>query len=676
MPLPVPDTLVATVRQTLAALPDTSRSLVHALAVLRTRQPLALAAVVAGIGDAAQALGPLVNTTLVDWNPSEPTTPVWITHQLQRDAVYETLSPTRRRELHMAAVAVVDTDTAWAHRVAAAERADPELADALEAEAARKTAAGYTARASALLRWAADLSDSRPAYERRLLRAVSFFGTGTLAVARSLKPQIDQCAPCAFHTGLQSAYAYLNGDLIGATSLAEHALAEAGAEGDPATLAEARARLGLWYLLRGLPQQAADILRPAMHDAPASPADMPTAMTQWLFSQTFLSAEEPARLLQQPWITALPANPAHVDDMSTLALLSRGYALIVTGQLSAARDDLDAVLDPVRTHRTLSLARVHAHFNLACCNYLLGDWDRAAIGAEHAGIEGDIGNYLIHHVPSHSWAAIIAAGRGHFDTAQHHLDTLTSHPYIPIHADLPALAQAVIAQARNDPAGMLRALQPLHDTYISRPGILLLPNLQFWPMYIEALTGTGNLGPAQEAHTRLKHLAVQVPGLHTITAFTSGRLAEAQGHLDTALSAYHAVLDQPPGPDDPPLHRARLEHAAAQLSLATGQRASAARFLQQAHARFIRLGAAPFAARTAADLAGTPVAATTRAAPGAGLTEREDSIARLATHGLTNREIGRELYISSKTVEYHLGHVYQKLGITSRRQLRTHSRLA
>jgi DNA-binding CsgD family transcriptional regulator len=52
------------------------------------------------------------------------------------------------------------------------------------------------------------------------------------------------------------------------------------------------------------------------------------------------------------------------------------------------------------------------------------------------------------------------------------------------------------------------------------------------------------------------------------------------------------------------------------------------------------------------------------------LTDRERDVAVLVAKGMTNREVAAELYVSQKAVDYHLGHIFGKLGITSRRELR------
>ncbi|WP_033821950.1 AAA family ATPase, partial [Kitasatospora sp. MBT63] len=121
--LPVPETLAETVGRNLERLSEDSRALTEALAVLDTRVPLAHAGVVAGLTVPADALGPLLTSGLVEWSPSEPSSPVWISHRLQRDAVYRAMRPQRRRDLHRAAVPVVDAHAAWAHRVAATDHA-------------------------------------------------------------------------------------------------------------------------------------------------------------------------------------------------------------------------------------------------------------------------------------------------------------------------------------------------------------------------------------------------------------------------------------------------------------------------------------------------------------------------------------------------------------------------
>jgi DNA-binding CsgD family transcriptional regulator len=101
-----------------------------------------------------------------------------------------------------------------------------------------------------------------------------------------------------------------------------------------------------------------------------------------------------------------------------------------------------------------------------------------------------------------------------------------------------------------------------------------------------------------------------------------------------------------------------------------GRRLEAREQLQISEGMLTVMGAHAFAERAARELLATGQRARRRTEETLGqLTVREAEIARLAGEGHTNKEIGSRLFISGRTVEYHLHKVYRKLGIASRRQL-------
>jgi DNA-binding CsgD family transcriptional regulator len=93
--------------------------------------------------------------------------------------------------------------------------------------------------------------------------------------------------------------------------------------------------------------------------------------------------------------------------------------------------------------------------------------------------------------------------------------------------------------------------------------------------------------------------------------------------------------------------------------------------LRKAHQMFVEMGAEVFVERTERELLATGETARKRTVDTRfNLTAQEEQIARLAGDGHTNIEIGTELFISPRTVEWHLRKVYSKFGISSRRGLR------
>ena len=101
------------------------------------------------------------------------------------------------------------------------------------------------------------------------------------------------------------------------------------------------------------------------------------------------------------------------------------------------------------------------------------------------------------------------------------------------------------------------------------------------------------------------------------------------------------------------------------------RRVDAREQLRAAHKMFSRMGAAAFAERARRELSATGETVRKRTVETLDeLTTQEAQVARLAAQGHTNPEIGAQLFISPRTVEYHLHKVYPKLGISSRRELR------
>ena len=102
-----------------------------------------------------------------------------------------------------------------------------------------------------------------------------------------------------------------------------------------------------------------------------------------------------------------------------------------------------------------------------------------------------------------------------------------------------------------------------------------------------------------------------------------------------------------------------------------GRRAEARAQLRSAHESYAAVGMEGFADRARRELAATGETVRKRSVEARDdLTAQEAQIARLAAEGSTNPEIGAQLFISPRTVEWHLRKVFMKLGVSSRWDLR------
>ena len=136
-----------------------------------------------------------------------------------------------------------------------------------------------------------------------------------------------------------------------------------------------------------------------------------------------------------------------------------------------------------------------------------------------------------------------------------------------------------------------------------------------------------------------------------------------------AEGLYREALDR--------LGRTRVQVALARAHLVFGEwlrrerrRLDAREQLRTAHDMFASMGAKAFAGRAARELLATGETARRRSVEADDqLTAQEARIARMARDGASNQEIATQLFISHKTVQYHLHKVYSKLGISTRTHL-------
>ena len=194
------------------------------------------------------------------------------------------------------------------------------------------------------------------------------------------------------------------------------------------------------------------------------------------------------------------------------------------------------------------------------------------------------------------------------------------------------------------------------------------PDLSPGPELVEALLRAGERDRAVEVHE-----AFLARAQHKGRPWSLARAARAfallgdEDELDERFGEALRLHDE--GTDT--FERARtLLLLGARLRRAR-RRVDARGPLEEARADFERLGARLWADAASAELEATGLRARARrAGPVLDLTPRELQIAELLAEGRTTREVAAALFLSPKTVEYHLRHVYTKLDITSRAQLR------
>ena len=663
--LPAPRELAGVVLARLKALSGPAQGLVTAAAVLGRSFPLAAAAALAGLDDPLAALDEAVGAGLLMEDRTGAGAAIAFAHPLVQAAVRDDLGPARRRRLHRAAAALVPGSAALAHRVAAAVGPDESLAGDLEEAARGAAAAGEVAQGAAWLAQAAAASADRTRQERRLLDALAaVVGSGDASAALALWPQVARFGPSARRSALLGHL-----DLLCARgAVVEAHLLEAWQAHDPHTEplvgADAAITLGSYLLSSRREGEALAWGERAVAASAGDPATRLQALNVVALSLT-LTGRGPEGLAQ---LDELPSAAAEVPLEATDGLVVRGMCRLFTDDLTGAMADLSVGVARQR-------AGVISHdpdmglLYLSDAEYRLGAWDDALMHSALVVSLSHDSDRTWDYAFVHGYAALVPAARGDWQLAGAHVEASRAAARAfgtGSGVTTAAMAGADLALARGDLQGVLSATAPARAM-----GRAEIPGVADWlSREVEALIGLGRRDEAGQALAELDAAipACGLPSASMATARLHGNLAVLEGDLAGAEKFFAAAWQLAAGLALP-FQLALMERDDGRRLRRAGDRQSAVVRLRQARDHLAALGARPYVAACERELAQCGAEIRPEQLPAWNLTASELAVARLVSTGRSNREVAGELYVSVKAVEFHLGHVFDKIGIRSRKDL-------
>jgi len=670
-PLPPPRSFRLLVADRYAGRSATTRRLIDAAAVLGPHCPLPLAATLAEVEQPLPAVDEAARAGLLQVSEARQPWTLSFPHPLVRAAVYDGLGPAGRHVLHLAAAELVgDTATALRHRVAAAAEPDERLAADLTAFADAEARRQAWQSAAAHLVDASRLSPDPDEARRRVLQAVVWTVLrGDAGTASGFRTEVESIPRGPLRDAVLGALATAADDPVTAQRLLADAWRDRRPDPEPEVEATVALLTGIHHFGRLDAAATVEWCRRAVAASAPHTALHATAQTYLLHGLGY------AGQVAESLATAAAAEeqPGAPNRLWLNPRSARGLLRLVEDDLDGACADLHSVATAARQLGILNTA-AFSYAYLARAEYVAGRWDDALVNAERAvaiNLESDLG-FLQSAVVG--IAVLVPAGRGDWATAEAHVAAMTRQAGAELGYERSRLAlgmaRARIGEARGDPAAVVAALQPVrefaHRDATDEPG--------FWPwqdLYAEALVGVGRVDEADDFLVPHERLAAERGRRSAIArlARARGRVEAAAGRPEGAERAFAAALAATED-IELPFERGRIELAAGSFLRRAGQRRRAADLLSAGERRFAQLGAGPYAERCAKELAASGLKPTARLTRDrTELTSQELVVARLAAEGRSNREIADELVVSIKTIEYHLRNAFQKLNVTSRRQL-------
>jgi DNA-binding CsgD family transcriptional regulator len=663
--MPIVDSVERDFVQRLEPLPQDTRRLLLVAATEPAGDEAVLWQAAGRLGIGVDAVAPAQSAGLIDTRSG-----FRFSHPLLRATVYRAASPTQRREAHRVLADATEHEAdadrrAW-HRAHALHGPNDTVAAELERSARAAAARGGVAAAAAFLGRAAELTPEPDLRGRRALaaarakilaggleqatsiltagpreqfdadgaagvdltRAQITMGRGhlseaaplLLAAARMIEQHDAQLARETYTDALKAAM--FAGCLTGPSLLEVARAARASADATPGDSRNAMLDALIARLVDG-DAAAVQLSRRAMRAICSDGGGLRGEQSQlWLMTATAADLWD-----EELWDACTARHVKHVRESGAvselpLALTSRIYAHLFAGELAEAAS-------LVREGQTVSEAM------------------------------------SIDFVPF--GALGIAAWQGREDEFDRRCRAVTSTAGAPGGSNGPVLTHWTKATLLNGLSRYDDALVAARHS-VRRSHRLTGPACA-WVELVEAGVRSGAIESAAHAVERLSQIAgacgtdwalgvaARSKALLSDDELAEGLYCEAIERLDRAL----LQVD---------LARARLLYG--EWLRRVGRRVHAREQLRMAQDMFEAMGMAAFAERTRRELGATGAKVRRRSSFQAAheqLTLQEEQIVRLVREGLSNPEIGTRLFISGRTVEWHLRNVFTKLGISSRMQL-------
>jgi DNA-binding CsgD family transcriptional regulator len=656
--MPLTPRLESVFRQRIGQLPPTAQTALLIAAADSASEVPAVLRAAAALQLPAHALDPAQRAALIQVTG----TTITFRHPLVRSALYQAATLGERQRVHAALAGALageeNTDRRVWHQAMATLTGDEEVAAALEASARRsQLRAAHSSAATAFLR-AAELSTDGPGRTRRVAAA---------AQAAWDAGQPDR-ARDAIARALPSASGELKAKLLQLSGIIE-------------------ARCG------SVPTALARLLEGA--DASTDPS-----LTLEMLVDAAEAAEFSGQIAKEVQlgerVSSLQATTTR-DRM--MASLLRGFAKVFSGDHQAAGPLLE---DAIREADTLDDPRALA---LAANAASVGRYPGNGLQYANRAVESARRQGLLSLLPraletqayellnnSSFELAYAAAGEGY------RLSLDVGHG-----GGWPLIYMARVEAVWGREADARRHTEEVLTTG-QRTGSTFLAGLAEWNLgFLELALGK----PAEATAQMLTVTDLNQPNVNPLVALPAipdmveaavrcGRAGELGGRLAAferwttaapvaarrALLARCQALVGERDPDEafaealaeaaalPPLQRARTELLYGEWLRRERRRTDARGHLRAAVELFRTLGAVPWAERAEAELRATGETARKRDIVAVEqLTPQELQIAGLVTSGLTNKQIAAQLFLSPRTVDYHLRKVFTKLGITSRGEL-------